>query len=234
MNKVPEPYRGKDPGLARVVVLLLCPADLFFRCVFSMVGEERMSLHGVKRTLESDGILAPSGGRFWNTNTIRDIVLDDCYRPHSYGEIEELVSPQVAAALDQSKSYGVCWYNRRRVKTRQVGEDKPEGRRYRRVQQTVWRPREEWVGVPVPDAGIPRGLVDAARGLYSTIAHPRGAHTSLNCRAVCSSAVFAGAGWHPTAGVGAPKVSTSATTAATRGISADAKPVRWGRACVLT
>jgi site-specific DNA recombinase len=145
--------------------------------VFSMVGEKRMSLHSVKRALEADGIPAPNGGRFWNTNTIRDIVLEDCYRPHSYGEIEELVSPQVAAALNQSKSYGVCWYNRRRVKTRQVGEDKPEGRRYRRVQQTVWRPREEWVGVPVPDAGIPRGLVDAARGaIQYNRPSPRGTH----------------------------------------------------------
>jgi site-specific DNA recombinase len=90
-------------------------------------------------------------------------VLDDCYRPHVYGEIVEFVSPPVAAALNQSKCYGVCWYNRRRVKTRQVAEDNPEGRRYRRVQQTVWRPREEWVGIPVPDAGIPRNLVDAAR-----------------------------------------------------------------------
>jgi site-specific DNA recombinase len=145
--------------------------------VFSMVSEERMSLHSVKRALEADSIPAPNGGRFWNTSTIRGIVLDDCYRPHSYGELEELGSPQVAAALDQSKCYGVCWYNRRRVKTRQVGEDKPEGRRYRRVQQTVWRPRKEWVGVPVPDAGIPRGLVDAAReAIQYNRSSPRGTH----------------------------------------------------------
>jgi site-specific DNA recombinase len=134
------------------------------RRVFSMVGEERMALHGVKRALIADGNPAPNGGRFWNTNTIRDIVLDDCYRPHSYSEIEEFVSPEVAAALDQCKNYGICWYNRRRVKTRQVGEDGPEGRRYRRVQQTVWKPKEEWVAVPVPEAEIPRSLVDAARG----------------------------------------------------------------------
>jgi site-specific DNA recombinase len=145
--------------------------------VFSMVGEERMSLHSIKRALEADGIPAPNGGRFWNTNTIRDIVFEDCYRPHSYGEIEEFVSPQVVAALNQSKSYGVCWYNRRRVKTRQVGEDSPEGRRYRRVQQTVWKPREEWVAVPVPDAGIPRTLVDAARGtIQYNRPSPQGTH----------------------------------------------------------
>src|SRR5215218_1480873 len=91
--------------------------------IFHMIGKERMALHSVKRALEADGIPAPNGGRFWNTNTIRDIVLEDCYRPHSYGEMEEFVSPQVLAALNQAKSYGVWWYNRRRVKTRQVGED---------------------------------------------------------------------------------------------------------------
>ena len=147
------------------------------RRVFSMVGEERMSIHGVKRALEADGIPAPNGGRFWNTNTIRGIVLDDCYYPYSYGEIEGFVSPLVTAALDQSKNYGICWYNRRRVKTRQVGEDGPEGRRYRRVQQTVWKPREEWVAVPVPDAGIPRSLVDAARGaIQYNRSSPQGTH----------------------------------------------------------
>lgn len=90
-------------------------------------------------------------------------MLDDCYFPHSYEEIEELVSPPVAAALNKSKSYGVSCYNRRRVKTRQVAEDDIDGRRYRQVQRTVWRPKEEWVGIPVPDAGIPREMVDAAR-----------------------------------------------------------------------
>jgi len=147
------------------------------RSVFRMVGEERMSLHGVKRALEAEGVRAPNGGRFWNTNTIRDIVLDDCYRPHSYEEIEELVSPQVAATLNKSRSYGVCWYNRRRIETRQVAEDTPEGRRYRRVQRTVWRPREEWVAVPVPNAGIPRVLVDSAReAIKYNRASPRGTH----------------------------------------------------------
>jgi hypothetical protein len=97
--------------------------------------------------------------------------------PKESGMTWSTVSSSSAAALNQSKSYGVCWYNRRRVKTRQVGEDKPERRRYRRVQQTVWRPREEWVGVPVPDAGIPRDLVDAARkAIQYNRPSPQGTH----------------------------------------------------------
>lgn len=116
----------------------------------------------------TDGILdqlalPPNGGRFWHTTTIRDIVLDDCYRPHTFEELRDLVSPEVASRLDPDKSHGVSWYNRRRVATRQVAEDGPEGRRYRRVQKTVEKPRSEWVAVPVPDAGIARDTVIAAR-----------------------------------------------------------------------
>jgi hypothetical protein len=81
------------------------------RRIFRMIGKERMSLYGVKRALESEGIPTPNGGSWWNTSTIRDIVLDDCYRPYPYEEIEELVSLQVAAALNKSKTYGVSWYN---------------------------------------------------------------------------------------------------------------------------
>ena len=30
-------------------------------------------------------------------------------------------------------------------------------------QKILWKPREEWVAVPVPDSGIPRQVADAAR-----------------------------------------------------------------------
>jgi len=73
------------------------------------------------------------------------------------------VSPEVAARLDPEKSYGVSWYNRRKVTKRQVPEDGPHGRRYRQVQTISEKPRSEWVAIPVPDSGIPRGLIDLAR-----------------------------------------------------------------------
>jgi site-specific DNA recombinase len=44
-----------------------------------------------------------------------------------------------------------------------VVEKDLEGRRYRRRQKTVEKPREEWVAVPVVDSGIPREVVDTAR-----------------------------------------------------------------------
>lgn len=79
----------------------------------------------------------PNGGRWWNTQTVRDIVLDDCYKPHTFREMEQLVSPEVTARLDPEKSYGVSWYNKRKVTKRQVPEDGPEGRRYRQVRRVA-------------------------------------------------------------------------------------------------
>jgi hypothetical protein len=133
------------------------------RRTFIKVGEEAMPIRAVARTLEREMVPPPNGGKYWRTQTIRDIILDDCYRPHAFTEIEQLVSPEVATRLDPGKSYGVSWYNRRRVTHKQVAEDGPEGRRYRKVQKTVERPRSEWVAVPIPDSGVPRGLVDLAR-----------------------------------------------------------------------
>jgi site-specific DNA recombinase len=131
--------------------------------IFRMIGEECMTLRTVARTLERDAVPPPNGGTWWNTQTIRDIVLEDCYKPHAFEEMQELVSPEVAARLDPERSYGVSWYNRRKVKKRQVLEDGPEGRRYRTIQKNSEKPRSEWVAIPVPDSGIPRALVELAR-----------------------------------------------------------------------
>ena len=133
------------------------------RRIFRMIGEEGTPLRSAARELERDGVPPPNGGRWWRTQTIRNIVLDDCYRSHTFEETEGLVSTGVAARLDPAESHGVSWYNRRRVTVRQVGEDRPGGRRYRRAQKATWKPRSGWVAIPVPDSGVPRGLVDAAR-----------------------------------------------------------------------
>ncbi|MGI8650764.1 MAG: recombinase zinc beta ribbon domain-containing protein, partial [Rubrobacter sp.] len=74
------------------------------------------------------------------------------------------MSPGVTASLDPQKSYGIWWYNRRRTIRRRVAETDENGeRRYVWRQKIVWKPREEWVAVPVPDSGIPRQWADAAR-----------------------------------------------------------------------
>ena len=135
------------------------------RRIFRLFGEEGASVHGVRDALERTGVPAPSGGRRWSRTTVRNIVLDDCYRPHTVRELEALVSPEVAESLVPSggKLYGVSWWNKHRTSVKQVSEAGPEGRRYRRKRTAVLKPREEWIAVPVPDAGIPREIVDAVR-----------------------------------------------------------------------
>lgn len=60
--------------------------------------------------------------------------------------------------------HGVWWFNRRRRTEKQVSEVTPDGRRrYVRRSTTIQKPKEEWVAIPVPDAGIPREWVDRAR-----------------------------------------------------------------------
>lgn len=143
------------------------------RRIFGMIGEEAMPLRTAARALERDGVPPPNGGKWWNTQTIRNVIFDDCYRPHAFEEMKELVSSEVAACLNPQKCYGVCWYNRRRVTNRQVAEDGPEGRRYRRVQCTTIKPRSEWVAIPAPDSGVPRALVDLARGRIKDNVSPK-------------------------------------------------------------
>jgi site-specific DNA recombinase len=69
----------------------------------------------------------------------------------------------VAARLDPKKRYGVWYFNRRRYVTKQVSVNGPEGRSYRRTTKVFDKPRSEWIAVPVPESGIPREWVDAAR-----------------------------------------------------------------------
>jgi site-specific DNA recombinase len=94
---------------------------------------------------------------------IRSVVLDDVYRPHGHKELKALVSPEVADRLDPDRRHGIYWYNTRRNTYRSVVEDGPNGRTYHKRRKVTQRPREEWIAVPVPDSGIPREWVAAAR-----------------------------------------------------------------------
>jgi len=94
------------------------PTMLVVRRIFSMIGEEGMSINPVKARLERESVHTPSGGSYWSKKTIREMILDDCYRAHTYPEVEALVSPDVAARLDPEKSYGISWYGTRRTTVR--------------------------------------------------------------------------------------------------------------------
>jgi site-specific DNA recombinase len=74
-----------------------------------------------------------------------------------------LVFPEVAAKLDRQKSYGVWWFNRERIVRRRTVKHGQNGREYRYRTTRVPRSSEEWIAVPVPDAGVPRGIVETAR-----------------------------------------------------------------------
>jgi site-specific DNA recombinase len=134
------------------------------RRIFRMVGAEGMVLNTARCALEKEGIPTPSGRRAWSRQYLRDCIYDDAYLSHTFEEISRLVTPQVASTLDPSRNYGVWWYGAERHVHAQRREVAPDGTpRYRRVKKSVPAPREEWIAVPVPDAGVPKEWAIAAR-----------------------------------------------------------------------
>jgi DNA invertase Pin-like site-specific DNA recombinase len=131
--------------------------------IFEMIGVEGSSIRAVRRTLEAEGVPTPGGRKRWSQMFARSAILEDVYRPHGHEELEALLSPEVAARLDPGESHGIYWYNTRRNTFTPVIENGPNGRTYRKRRKVTPRPREEWIAVPVPESGIPRGWVDAAR-----------------------------------------------------------------------
>ncbi len=132
------------------------------------------TLYGVKRALEAEGVPPPGngsrGGRYWSAAYLRGLVQDDVYTPYPFAEIEPLVSPTVAAGLDPSRRYGIYWFNRTRTTRKRVSANGAEGREYRWKYTVHKNPREQWIAIPIPESGIPRELVEAAR---ETIRHNR-------------------------------------------------------------
>jgi hypothetical protein len=85
------------------------------------------------------------------------------YLRHSYEEVAKIVSGEVAAKLDPSAHYGISWYGKRHHTHHREVRIKNGKKTYPRVKKCVDVPREEWIGVPVPDPDIPREWVLAAR-----------------------------------------------------------------------
>lgn len=134
------------------------------RRMFRMVGVEGFRLFAVKRILDAEGVRTATGKDRWAPQVIRDYILDDAYKPHTYEEIEGLVSPEVAARLDPHARYGVWRFNTHRYRLTEVAVEGPDGRvAYRRKSRRTARPEGEWITVPIPDSGIPREWVEAAR-----------------------------------------------------------------------
>jgi len=159
---------GFRMNAARVGYAVDEPKMAVVRRIFRMIGEEGLAITAVTKILNKEGEPGPAGGR-WNTKTVRWFVLDDVYKPHTAQEVAKLVSPEVAALLDRDRYYGIWWFNRERWRHTKISEPSPtgEGRIYRSKVVSAPRPRAEWVAVPVPDAGIPRETVEAARHIVS-------------------------------------------------------------------
>ena len=74
-----------------------------------------------------------------------------------------MVSPEVAGRLDPAASYGLWWFNRRKMTSRPVSETSEGGRRYARKYSSHMKPKEEWIAVPVPDS-VSRASLRTRRG----------------------------------------------------------------------
>jgi len=131
--------------------------------IFRMTGVERRTLYAVRKGLEEAGIPTPTGGSRWSQPYIRNVILEDVYRPHPHSEVVTMVSSKVANGLDSEKCYGIFWFDRKKVTKKQVANDDPNGNPYRYVYKTQYRPQDDWIAIPVPDSGVPREWVDAAR-----------------------------------------------------------------------
>jgi site-specific DNA recombinase len=158
-HKTAYGFRGAEDGEGRTRAYTVEPGQMaVVRRIFRMVGVEGYPLRGVKKNLEAAGIPAPGGGRYWSQGYLRSLVYNDTYKPHSPGELAELLAPEVLRGLDDGASYGMMYYGRQKV-TKTPSRENPGGYSY----ATTIRNREEWTAVPVPDSGIPREWVEAAR-----------------------------------------------------------------------
>jgi len=133
------------------------------RRIFYMAGVERRSLCAIRDELREDGVPSPTGKPIWDIQSIRKLLQRDLYRPHTYSEMRELVAPDALARLEPAKNYGVYWFGERTESRKRVSENGEDGRVYRHRYTCGVRPVADRVGVPVPDSGIPREWVDAAR-----------------------------------------------------------------------
>jgi len=145
---------------------------IIVRQIFGMAAEGR-SLFAVKKALERDGVLTVTGKRLWNTKTLHRNVNNDVYRTRDIEELRAILPPGVADNLDPSKRYGVWWYGRQRHRQQYSRALGPDGeKRYHRGSRVEDLPREQWVGIPVPDCGLLPELVDTARTARSEYRKP--------------------------------------------------------------
>jgi hypothetical protein len=134
------------------------------RLIFRMVGAEGQPINAAKRTLDASGVPTAMGKPRWSVSTLRDIISNDVYRPHSFEEVRPLVSPRSPRTSAHNRTTGFGSGAPLDTSALKFQRLAPTARVSNRNQhKSVARPEEEWVYVPVPDSGVPREWVDAAR-----------------------------------------------------------------------
>jgi site-specific DNA recombinase len=109
------------------------------------------SIYSLLNALNAEGVPPPQSNHRrksgqWGRAFIRQCVLNDVYRPHSYAELERLVrdgnlTADVLDRLNPDERYGVYWSGRKQVQTVWKGREK--------TKRTVIAPRKDWIAVAV-------------------------------------------------------------------------------------
>jgi len=163
----PQPPFGFRYNAAGDGLIVHEPEILIVKKVFEMAASG-LGLRAIQNRLYSAGMVTRKGNSVWHHRMLRRMVSSDIYKPHTYAEITNLVTPEVARTLDQDREYGIRWHNRYQITGHNVSEpDSNGGRRYRRRTTTVLRPRDEWVALPIP-AYLPRSVVEQARAAMAS------------------------------------------------------------------
>lgn len=117
------------------------------------------SIYGTKMMLERERIPAPGDGMVWRERTIRDMVLNDAYRPHSFEELAPLLTEEAKKRLHPEGEYGIVWYPRKKI----IRLDPDPARNYHRPRKESRYGRDEQILIPVVSSGLDREMIDAAR-----------------------------------------------------------------------
>ena len=101
--------------------------------------------------LEVEGIPTATGNKVWAPQVIREHILNDVYRPHTFEEVAQIVSPEVSAQLDPKKALRHLVLQPTKIKNvLRFRKQDQNGRVYRKQECITHRPKEQWIGVPVP------------------------------------------------------------------------------------
>ena len=142
------------------------------RRIFRMVGVEGRSPGSLARIFDREGVPRPKGTKRWDRSFFRECILADIYKPHSFEEVSKVGLRGGGGPPRPREALRVVVVQPARSKGQQVSEPGPDGRRYRKTYRWHHKPKEEWVAVPVPDSGIPRELVEAARDVVESNRKP--------------------------------------------------------------